>query len=120
MKIIADENIAFAEDAFSKFGKVELIHGRKINSSILKEAEVLIVRSITKVDKNLLEGTKIKFVGTATIGTDHIDKEYLKSKNIAFADAQGCNSQAVKEYIFTALSNIITERKMSLKDLTIG
>lgn len=120
MKIIVDENIAFGEEAFSNFGSVELIHGRKINSSILKEAEILIVRSITNVNEDLLKETKIKFVGTATIGTDHIDKEYLKSKKIAFADAAGCNSHAVKEYVFTALLNIAEEKNLSLKNLTIG
>lgn len=120
MKIIIDENIAFAEEAFSTLGNVELIYGREINTSNLKNADVLVVRSITKINKSLLEGTNIKFVGTATIGTDHIDKDYLKSKNIFFADAAGCNSHAVKEYFFTALLNILNEKKLSFKDLTLG
>ena len=104
MKITVDENIAYAKEAFSQFGNVELLHGRKITPESVKDSDALIVRSITKVNKDLLEGSKVKFVGTATIGRDHIDLEYLKGKNIAFADAAGCNAHAVKEYVFTALS----------------
>lgn len=80
MKIICDENISFAEAAFTQFGKVELMQGRKINNATLLKADVLIVRSITRVDKSLLENTNIKFVGTATIGTDHVDINYLNKK----------------------------------------
>ena len=80
MKIIADENITFAEEAFSEFGQVDLINGRNITNSILKNADALIVRSITKINKELLKGTNVKFVGTATIGTDHIDIDYLINK----------------------------------------
>ena len=74
MKITVDENIAYGKDAFSQFGDVELLHGRKITPGSVKDSDALIVRSITKVDKNLLEGSKVKFVGTATIGKDHIDR----------------------------------------------
>jgi len=120
LKLIVDENIAFPKEAFSQFGEVTLYGGRKITNDLLRDAGVLIVRSITKVDKNLLENTKVKFVGTATIGTDHIDLSYLKEKGIAFADAQGCNANSVAEYVFTALSKITAERKLSLKEMSIG
>ena len=120
LKLTIDENIAYARDAFSRFGDVTLLHGRKITPESLKESDVLIVRSITKVDKNLLEGSKIKFVGTATIGRDHIDLDYLRENNITFADAAGCNAHAVKEYVFTALAGILSERKLRFKDLSIG
>ncbi|HEX2983714.1 MAG TPA: hypothetical protein VHO28_09250, partial [Ignavibacteriales bacterium] len=91
MKIIIDENISFALEAFSGLGEAELVNGRKIPASLLKEAEALVVRSTTNVNRDLLDGTKIKFVGTATIGTDHIDLDYLKERNIAFSSAAGCN-----------------------------
>jgi erythronate-4-phosphate dehydrogenase len=120
MKITVDENIAYAKEAFSQFGDVELLHGRKITPDSVKDSDALIVRSITKVDKNLLEGSKVKFVGTATIGKDHIDLKYLKENNIAFADAAGCNAHAVKEYVFTALADVLSERKLRFKDLSIG
>ena len=82
LRLIVDENIAFADKAFAQFGKVNLMPGREINNSNLNDVDVLIVRSITNVDKDLLKNTPVKFVGTATIGTDHIDLDYLKSKNI--------------------------------------
>ncbi len=120
MKIVVDENVAFAEDAFSKFGEVRLLHGREIDSSVLKDADALIVRSITKINKDLLEGTSVSFVGTATIGTDHVDLEYLKEQSIGFADAKGCNANAVVEYVFTALFAIAAKQKITLKDKVIG
>jgi len=120
MKITIDENIAYAKEAFSKFGNVTLLHGRKITPESVKDSDVLLVRSITKVDKSLLEGSNVRFVGTATIGKDHIDLEYLKESNIAFSDAAGCNAHAVKEYVFTALAGVLSERKKQFKDLSIG
>ena len=120
MKIVVDENVAFAEEAFSKFGEVRLMQGREIDRSVLKDADALIVRSITKIDKTLLEGTSVSFVGTATIGTDHVDLDYLLKNSIGFADAKGCNADAVAEYVFTALFSAVVKQNISLKDKTIG
>ena len=72
LKILVDENIVFAESAFNQIGEVMLLPGRKITNSSLKNIDILIVRSVTKVDGDLLKNTSVKFVGTATIGTDHI------------------------------------------------
>src|SRR5690606_24904400 len=119
MKIIVDENIEKAKELFSQFGDVILLHGRKISNEVLKDADALIVRSITNVNKNLLENTNVKFVGTATIGRDHIDTDYLLKNNIAFADAQGCNAHAVKEYVITALTEILFKRDMNLNILLL-
>lgn len=120
MKIIADENIIFVKEACSGLGNVHLYGGREITNALLKDADALLVRSVTEVNSDLLEGTNVKFVGTATIGTDHIDTEYLAEKGICFTDARGCNSDAVAEYVFTALLNISTEQNISLKGKTIG
>lgn len=120
MNLIIDENITFAQEAFSDFGNVKFIDGRSLTNSDVKDADILIIRSVTKVDEHLLQNSKIKFVGTATIGTDHIDLNYLQSKNIAFADAKGCNADSVAEYVFTALLKIAAEQNISLKDKTIG
>src|ERR1035437_3222686 len=98
MKIIADENIIFVKEAFSSLGNVHLYSGREITNTLLKDADVLFVRSVTEVNASLLAGTNVKFVGTATIGTDHIDTAYLVDKGIYFTDARGCNSDAVAEY----------------------
>ena len=120
MNLIVDENIAFAEEAFSQFGDVRLIGGRQITNEILCNADALIVRSITNVDENLLQNTNIKFVGTATIGIDHIDTNYLNENNIVFADAKGCNADSVAEYVFTALLKISVDNKLTLKNKSIG
>lgn len=120
MKIIIDENIALAKEAFSIFGDVVLLPGREITNETLKEADILIIRSVTDVNEKLLSGSSVKFVGTATIGTDHIDLAYLKSKNIAFADAKGCNAHAVAEYFLTALLKVCSDENISLQNKSIG
>ncbi len=120
MRIVVDENIAFAREAFSQFGQVELFPGRKITSATVKDANALIVRSITEVNKKLLENSKVKFVGTATIGLDHIDTDYLKENEICFSSAAGCNSYAVTEYILTILFYFASRKNFSLQDKSIG
>lgn len=120
MNILIDENIAFAREAFSEFGNVQLVHGRKINKNNLKEVDTLIVRSVTKVDESLLRGTNIRFVGTATIATDHIDLEYLKEEGIEFSNAAGSNADSVTEYFITALLSLAVKKRISLSEKTIG
>lgn len=120
MKIVADENITFAGEAFSKIGNVLLKPGRDISRNDLIDADVLVVRSVTIVDKFLLDGTNVKFVGTATIGTDHIDTEYLREEGIEFASAKGCNSWAVTEYVWTAISYIAEKNRWNLKNKSLG
>ena len=113
MNIIADENIGLAAEAFEQFGNVQLMPGRAINRRDLLDVDALIVRSITQVNRELLEETSIGFVGTATIGTNHIDFEYLEEQGIQFADAAGGGARSVAEYVvagFLALwkKNLIT------------
>lgn len=120
MNIVVDENIAYAKAAFSEFGDVQLVDGRKITNQQLKNVDALIVRSITNVKGNLLDGTKVKFVGTATIGSDHIDLNYLKKNNISFADAKGCNADSVAEYVFSALFKIAADENIRLNKKSIG
>jgi erythronate-4-phosphate dehydrogenase len=120
MKLLVDENIAYASEAFSGFGDLTLVDGRTLSNKVVKDADALIVRSITRVDEQLLAGSKIQFVGTATIGTDHIDLEYLQDQYIKFADAKGCNADSVAEYVFTALLKIASENNITLIDKTIG
>ena len=120
IKIVADENIEFVKEAFSELGTLTVLPGRKISKSDLLDADVLLVRSVTKVNEALLDETKVKFVGTATIGSDHIDKSYLVDNNIFFTDSAGCNSDAVKEYVFTVLFQIAEEQKLNLMDKTLG
>lgn len=120
IKIIADENIEFLEEAFSSLGELTKLSGRKISNKELNEADVLLIRSVTQINESLLRGTNIKFVGTATIGRDHVDKDYLASNKIFFTDAAGCNSDAVTEYVFTALCQIAAGENIDLRNKAIG
>jgi len=120
VKIIADENIPFVKECFSSAGDVTTVHGRKISKDILIDADALLVRSITKVNKDLLEGTNVKFVATATIGFEHIDIDYLKSKNIGFASAPGSNANSVAEYVTSALLNLAEKYHFDISKKSIG
>ena len=120
LKIIIDENIAFAREAFNQFGQIILLPGKKITNQELQKADILIVRSVTQVNEDLLKNTAVKFVGTATIGTDHIDLDYLNKNNIVFADAKGCNAYSVAEYVITALLFLADKLDLKLSDKTIG
>ncbi len=88
MKIIADANIPFVAECFSSIGEVKVVGGREITPSVVNEADVLLVRSITPVGADLLNGSKVRFVATATIGFDHIDVDFLRRNNIGFASGK--------------------------------
>jgi len=120
MKIIADESIPQVKEAFGSFGKIELCSGREITGEILHDADVLLVRSITTVNETLLKKSSIKFVGTVTIGTDHIDQKYLSSQNISFADAAGCNAFSVAEWVLCAVTKIYNSTNSNFKGKSIG
>lgn len=120
MKLVVDENISFAAEAFSAFGEVVLISGRKITGEVLKNTDALVIRSVTTVDEKLLGNSDLKFVGTATIGTDHVDTKLLTSKKIQFAYAAGCNADAVAEYVFTSIFSIAFRYKIKLDGLKLG
>ncbi len=120
MKIVVDENITYAEQAFSGYGDVVLVHGRNISNEILFDADALIARSITEVNEELLRNTAVKFVGTATIGVNHIDLNYLKHAGIGFADAKGSNANAVTEYVYTVIAKFLVENDLSPNETTLG
>ncbi len=121
MKIIADENMPFAERLFQQFGEVQLVDGRSLSCERLRDADILLIRSVTKVNEALLKKCEqLKFVGTATIGTDHIDQTYLSSLNIPFANAPGCNAVAVGEFAFIVMLELGHRFGESLKTKTVG
>lgn len=109
MKIVADENLAFTDYFFSEFGEIQNLAGRTISNDDLKDCDALLVRSVTKVNAELIKNTPIKFVGSATIGTDHLDISALENHQIPWANAAGCNAQAVAEYVVTALLTLRPE-----------
>jgi erythronate-4-phosphate dehydrogenase len=103
LKIIADENIPYVNELFSEFGGVNCRPGRLLQAPDLAEADVLLVRSVTNVNAELLRQSNIDFVGTCTIGTDHCDTDYLREQRIAFASAPGCNANGVVQYVMSTL-----------------
>ena len=120
MKIVADTNLYGVRRTFEQIGELVLVPGRELSKSHLKDADALLVRSITRVDADLLEDSSIKFVGTFTSGADHIDNTYLENKGIAFADARGSNANAVVDYCFAALAYCIKMKSLVLKDCKVG
>ena len=120
MKIFADENIPLAEELFA--GRTELLRGpgRGLSKKDLTGVEVLLVRSVTKVNAELLAGTAVKFVGSATAGIDHVDRDYLRKAGIEFAYAPGCNANSVAEYVVAALLNLATKSCFDLLGRRIG
>ena len=120
MQFVVDEEIPFGRDAFSHLGSVTLLPGRAMTREALREAHALIVRSVTKVDATLLADTNVQFVGTATTGVEHIDREYLAARDIGFAAALGCNANAVAEYVLTALLVTAHAKGLVLSGKTLG
>lgn len=120
MKILVDENMPYAHDLFSRLGEVRAVPGRPIPVAELNDADALMVRSVTKVNGDLLRDTPVKFVGTATAGTDHIDEHYLRQAGVAFSAAPGCNAIAVVEYVFSALLALAERDGFMLTDRTVG
>ena len=120
MKIIADRNIPFVKECFSSIGEVEVVSGRHITPKMIADADSLLVRSVTKVDSDLLTGSKVRFLGTATIGYDHIDAEYLSRNNIGFASAPGSNANSAAEYVIAALLEIGRRNNIKLEYKSLG
>ncbi len=120
MKIVADQNIPYAEEAFSRLGRVCLYPGREISADVLRDADILLVRTVTQVDESLLAKSPVRFVGSATIGYDHVDTAWLKSRGIGFSAAPGCNANSVGEYVAAALLTLANRHRFSLNGKTIG
>ncbi len=120
MRIFVDENIPQGREVFSAYGEVTTFHGRALKPSDLRAADALLVRSITKVNARLLDGTPVRFVGTATIGVDHIDQDYLAKSGIGFTAAPGCNARSVAEYFTAALLHLRIHRGLVLEGKTVG
>jgi erythronate-4-phosphate dehydrogenase len=121
MRILIDENMPVAEALFAELGELVRVPGRHMTAEQVAEADVLLVRSVTRVDAALLaQAHRLTFVGTATIGTDHIDQVLLAERGIAFSSAPGCNKISVGEYVISALLVLAERYQLSLAGMTLG
>lgn len=120
MRLLADENIPLLDPFFAPFGEIRRQAGRAIDRAALGDAEVLLVRSVTRVDRALLEGSAVKFVGTCTIGTDHLDLDWFAEAGIAWSSAPGCNARGVVDYVLGALLALAERQGADLAQRTYG
>lgn len=120
MRVVVDKNNPLVAEAFQQFGEIRALTTKEITADSIRDADMVIVRSETKVTKELLRGSSVRFVGTATIGTDHVDVEYLRTNGIGFASAPGSNANSVAEYIVAALLTLAQRKGFVLQAKTIG
>ncbi len=120
MRIVIDDKIPYIKNVFEQVADVVYCNGADINNELVKDADALIIRTRTICNKELLKGSKLKFIATATIGYDHIDRNYCEQNNISWTNAPGCNSKSVVQYMAVALLHLAEEKKKNLQDLCIG
>lgn len=120
MKIVCCANMPYAKEAFSTLGDILVKDGRKITAEDVRDAEILAIRSTTNANRALLEGSRVRFVGTATIGTDHMEIPWYEERGIKWCYAPGCNANSVSEYITAALLCLANRHGFSLAGKTVG
>ena len=120
MLIVADENIPLLDEFFLDFGEIRRCPGRAIDASAVADADVLLVRSVTRVDQQLLAGSQVAFVGTCTIGTDHLDLAYFETAGIRWSSAPGCNARGVVDYVLGSLLALAEQQGVELAQRTYG
>lgn len=120
MKIIIDDKIPYIKGALEPFAEVVYLPGSKTTAQVVKDADAIITRTRTICNKELLEGSNVKFIATATIGYDHIDTAYCKSAGIEWTNAPGCNAESVNQYISSALFSWSMRKRTDLAGKTIG
>jgi erythronate-4-phosphate dehydrogenase len=120
MKIVADENLALVRELFGGLGTLVTLPGRSIAAADVRDADILLVRSVTLVNAGLLEGSRVRFVGSATIGTDHLDTAWLTERGIRWSAAPGCNAASVVEYMVAVLCCLWRDGKLDWENHVFG
>jgi len=120
LTIVADKNIPCVRAAFGTVGEVQCHPGREIDAEAVSEADVLLVRSVTPIERPLLDDCSVQFVGSATTGTDHVDERYLRDREVAFAHAPASNADSVADYVVAALLTLAHRRGEPLEGKTVG
>lgn len=120
MKIVSDDRIPFLKGVLESYADVLFIPGNRIDRKTVSDADALLIRTRTKCVESLLKGTNVKFIGTATIGFDHIDIAFCNKNNITWTNAPGCNSSSVQQYITAALLKLENDHDFILKGKILG
>lgn len=120
MKIVADRHIPFLEGVFEPYAEVVYIDGRSITHDDIVDADALVIRTRTRCNAALLDGTRVRMIATATIGTDHIDLDYCREKGIEVHNAEGCNAGGVMQYVFSAIYGVAARKSIKIDNMTIG
>lgn len=121
MKVVIDNKIPYIREAMEALAdEVVYLPGKEITASVVRDADALITRTRTQCNRQLLEGSKVRFIGTATIGFDHIDTEYCREAGITWSNCPGCNAGAVEQYLHSVLLLLQQEKQVELKDACLG
>ncbi len=120
MKIVIDSGIPFIREVLEPFAEVVYAEGRAISREMVRDADALVVRTRTRCDAMLLEGSAVRLVVTATIGTDHIDLDYCHRHGIRVENAAGCNARGVLQWVAAVLAKIVVSRNLQPQNTTLG
>lgn len=120
MRIVADQNLSMLSQTFGCHGELRLRPGRAIGPADVRDADALLVRSVTRVDRALLKGSRVRFVGSATIGRDHLDTAWLEAQGVRWASAPGCNANAAAEYSLAMIALALARRGRDFSGLSAG
>jgi len=119
MKIVVDKNIPFIREPLKGLGEIAYLKGDAITTDVMRDTDILLTRTRTRCDAKLLDCSRCSFIGTATIGTDHIDLDYCRTKGIKVVNAPGCNAPAVAQYVLSAVKATLTKGE-SFAGKTLG
>ena len=120
MKVIVDRAIPFLQGVLEPFAEVVYLDGKSFTKEEVKSADALIIRTRTKCDSTLLEGSKVQFIATATIGFDHIDLDYCRAHNITVATSAGCNARGVLQWVSATLATLAKCENFRPEERTLG
>ena len=120
MRILIDTYIPFMQGVLDGFAEVCMLEPEQFTPEAVRDADALIIRTRTRCDAALLDGSKVQFIATATIGTDHIDLAYCQSRNIRVVSCPGCNAQAVCNYIEEAINSQLSTINCQLSIGIVG
>ena len=120
MRILVDSAIPFIEGVLEPFAEVEYIDGKAFTKEAVASADALIIRTRTHCNRSLLEGSKVQFIATATIGFDHIDLDYCQAHNISVSTSAGCNARGVLQWVAAALAMLARKESFAPKERTLG